>query len=318
MAAVGGIVFAALYSPKSTTISSRQQILSVIPENNIQTEVNTKDSDNDGLPDWEEVLIGTDPRKADTDGDGTSDGAEIKAERNPLVKGPKDKNNGGSTVATAATTTTSSKDETATQALAREVFSDYMSLRKTGGNITPEIQEEIAANIIGRTTFGVSSAKTYTQKDFRIDSSNSADALRAYGNAMGQVILTNAPKNPENELIIIERAVDSQDPKDIAQLNAIITSYQNMLKGFLSVPVPSSAVSLHINILNNFSQVIEVDQGLAKLLKDPVITLAAVKRYQDVATDTGVIFQAVNLYFKLQGIVFGQGEPGYSFAHLVG
>ena len=35
------------------------------------------DSDGDGLPDWYEVLIGTDPLKADTDGDGLSDFEEI-------------------------------------------------------------------------------------------------------------------------------------------------------------------------------------------------------------------------------------------------
>jgi YD repeat-containing protein len=35
------------------------------------------DSDGDGLPDWVEVLIGTDPFNPDTDGDGLSDGDEL-------------------------------------------------------------------------------------------------------------------------------------------------------------------------------------------------------------------------------------------------
>jgi hypothetical protein len=37
-----------------------------------------KDTDKDGLTDWEEVTkYGTDPLKKDTDGDGRSDGDEI-------------------------------------------------------------------------------------------------------------------------------------------------------------------------------------------------------------------------------------------------
>ncbi|HRZ80528.1 MAG TPA: thrombospondin type 3 repeat-containing protein [bacterium] len=43
-----------------------------------------KDSDNDGLSDWEEVEIGTDPFNFDTDGDGTDDGTEIYINTDPL------------------------------------------------------------------------------------------------------------------------------------------------------------------------------------------------------------------------------------------
>ncbi len=49
-----------------------------------------KDSDNDGLLDWEEKVYGTDPNNPDTDGDGTTDGEEIKQHRDPLVAGPND------------------------------------------------------------------------------------------------------------------------------------------------------------------------------------------------------------------------------------
>jgi len=43
------------------------------------------DSDGDGLPDWMELLIGTDPFNPDTDGDGLSDGDEVlKYHTNPL------------------------------------------------------------------------------------------------------------------------------------------------------------------------------------------------------------------------------------------
>jgi len=49
------------------------------------------DSDQDGLTDQEEHMIGTDPEKADTDGDGYSDGKEVESGYNPLKPAPGDK-----------------------------------------------------------------------------------------------------------------------------------------------------------------------------------------------------------------------------------
>ena len=58
--------------------------------NSTSTDVTVRDSDGDGLLDWEERLNGSDPFNADTDGDGTSDGKEVAAGRDPLKKGPDD------------------------------------------------------------------------------------------------------------------------------------------------------------------------------------------------------------------------------------
>ncbi|MFZ5559718.1 MAG: hypothetical protein ACOZAL_02915 [Patescibacteria group bacterium] len=54
-------------------------------------ESENKDTDNDGLKDWEEDLYKTDYLNPDTDGDGYLDGEEINSDHNPLVKGPNDK-----------------------------------------------------------------------------------------------------------------------------------------------------------------------------------------------------------------------------------
>ncbi len=48
------------------------------------TALDGRDTDNDGLADLAEFIIGTDPRKKDTDGDGLMDGAEIDQGLNPL------------------------------------------------------------------------------------------------------------------------------------------------------------------------------------------------------------------------------------------
>jgi hypothetical protein len=53
-------------------------------------ESQNKDTDNDGIRDWEEELLKTDPTNPDTDGDGFLDGEEMNSRHNPLIKAPGD------------------------------------------------------------------------------------------------------------------------------------------------------------------------------------------------------------------------------------
>jgi hypothetical protein len=63
------------------------------------TWTNDADGDRDGLPDWHELILGTNPRNPDTDGDGMLDGWEVFEIMNPLVwNAPTaDQNNNGRT-----------------------------------------------------------------------------------------------------------------------------------------------------------------------------------------------------------------------------
>lgn len=84
--AIGLILFVGIYSKKEAFSNiniwgARETIID--PEN--------KDSDGDGLKDWEEDLYKTDIYNPDTDGDGFLDGEEINSGHNPTVKGPGDK-----------------------------------------------------------------------------------------------------------------------------------------------------------------------------------------------------------------------------------
>ncbi len=59
--------------------------------NDAASQSKIKDSDNDGLADWEEELLGTNPYSSDTDNDGFKDGEEVASGHDPLTPGPNDK-----------------------------------------------------------------------------------------------------------------------------------------------------------------------------------------------------------------------------------
>lgn len=83
---IGGLVFVLKYASKEslTKIKLGGKTIEV-------SEEHFKDSDNDGLRDWEEELYKTDPFNPDTDNDGYLDGEEVDSGHNPLVKAPGDK-----------------------------------------------------------------------------------------------------------------------------------------------------------------------------------------------------------------------------------
>lgn len=79
---IGGVVFVWKYAKKESLLGIKFEK---------RTEESFKDSDNDGLKDWEEELFHTNPLNPDTDGDGYLDGEEVDSGHNPLVKAPGDK-----------------------------------------------------------------------------------------------------------------------------------------------------------------------------------------------------------------------------------
>ncbi len=78
---IGGLVFVLKYSDKDSLLLGKTTKFS---------QEDLKDSDNDGLKDWEEELYKTDPKNPDTDGDGYIDGEEVNSGHSPLVKSPGD------------------------------------------------------------------------------------------------------------------------------------------------------------------------------------------------------------------------------------
>ena len=85
---VPSVPLATTTPPASTLIDSDSDGLTDQEEAILGTNPNLKDTDGDGLDDYQEVQIyKTDPLKADTDGDGHNDGEEVNNGYNPLGTG---------------------------------------------------------------------------------------------------------------------------------------------------------------------------------------------------------------------------------------
>jgi hypothetical protein len=271
-----------------------------------------KDSDNDGLKDWEEVLWKTDPQNSDTDGDGTPDGAEVLAGRDPLKKGPSDMLNSAPKVAVSDSTANPAsvaESQNMTDNLAHDIAVNLGSAEQAG-NLQDVAKNKIIPSLTA-TDSGVS--QKYTPSDIHVATDDTLTTIRRYGNELGSIMQSFANLSSGEELTIVKEALAEQNEGKLADLAAIIGSYDALIKKYLALQVPASAVSLHTEILNLNDTVRQAIDGMSKVFEDPLFGIASVKAYRDTSGFAQLNLKNLQDYFRNHGVIFNKDEAGYVF-----
>ncbi len=269
----------------------------------------SKDTDSDGLYDWEEVLWGTNINKKDTDGDGVNDGEEAKSNRDPLVKGVGDK-----TQESASGTAKNTKVLNNTDKFGRELFSRYIELKQAGESDTPEGKDKIVQAMLQSGSL-VETPKQDTLKSLILlgDSSSLPESqIKEYGNSVGKVFANYSIKS-RNENFIIRDYLANTDETAFAELGRIITSYKNIRAGLLKVPVPSDIAQNHLDLINSINELIFIVEAYKKVETDPIATLQAVGMYQNTSDSFKNTLSSIRDYFLSHSITYNSTEYGKIF-----
>ncbi|MDP3734817.1 MAG: hypothetical protein Q8R39_00085 [bacterium] len=273
-----------------------------------------RDSDSDGLEDWEEILWKTDTHNADTDGDGTNDGAEAGTGRDPTVAGPDDKIKTTSTPAPKGVNEGGSDDGSVTAAVGKELLSKYFVLKQSGGEIDPETAKRLVEDSISGLS-DTRAVRTYSTADIIIAERDSKGAIRDYGNAVGAIVTRYSPTGSEREMVIFTRALQSDKAGEVAKLDPIIVGYRAIRDGALATPVPLSASVLHLRMINAVERYSATLSGLRRLQSDPLVALLSFSAIQKDAEGLLAVLQDVERFFRERGIEYAKGEDGYAFAN---
>lgn len=247
-----------------------------------------KDSDNDGLKDWEEALWKTDPQNPDSDGDGTQDGEEVRADRDPTKPAPND-------ALPKPTLDAQSDAGSFTNSLVEKTLATYSSIQKTGTadpKLFQKANEEMAQDI--RAQLYDPNTRVYELKDIATTDDNSKQRIAEYKNALAKTAATYGDTY-ENEMNVITKALNTSDENELGNLDAAIQAYRNIIKGFLAITVPSTLAQTHLDFINGYSMIIDADEKMKYILKDPLIGLAGVKEYKLYAE------KLVDIVIKLRG-----------------
>lgn len=223
-------------------------------------EIIQKDSNENGIADWEEYLWGLDPYK-----NGSENKEFILAKKKTLAE------NNGSIIADGSQTTTDN------EALSREFFAAIVSLQQTG-SLNDESLGAIS-NSIGNNIQVIEIKDIYTHNMMTIVD-DSSSAKNTYQENLSKLISKYKDADIGNELTFIIQGLNNKDPQALYAAKTVGIAYQQFGKEFIKVPVPGAIATLQLNAANNYEKTGQTINDLTTMLNDPIGGMKAILNYK--------------------------------------
>lgn len=284
----------------------------------------TKDSDNDGLPDWEEALYGTSPNVTDTFHLGMTDGAAV-AKGLIVPKAIADIGVATSTRAVDSTIDytaaglTAPIEGTLTDAFAKKFFTLYLAAKQAnGGNDLSEADTNTIENqALNSLAASITAAPDFkSARDLTISGSGT-DALKAFAADAEAVFKKNASNATTNELVYLQHAVDNTDTTALAHLAAIAKSFRDSAAGLAALPVPQELAAADLALINAMMRISEIDNDFAGVNVDPLTAMLALQQFIQAELTLGEAFGDVGTIYATAGVVVPSGSPGATFVSAI-
>ena len=301
--------------------SSRSQYgtIGILSVNNLNAEIQAeaikniagKDTDGDGLKDWEEALWGSDPHNSDTDGDGTPDSEEVALGRNPIIAGPNDKFD--NTLALKKKEDDNKypeKDLTATDLFAQNLFAEYLSLRGSRERIDDTDKNTMIDSVI-KNALDTKINNQYAISDLNIIEDNSAAALKKYGNDFISTTQLYSRDLTQDETVVFERMLKEENQKDAEYLEKSASAYDSAADKLKQIKIPNNLALIHLNIINNYSIISDALKDMSLTLNDPIRGMNGFAVYLAVLETQKEFFKEIKDYFDKNRIIFNSYDAGY-------
>jgi len=209
--------------------------------------IGVADTNNDGIEDWREEFI---------------------AAGSAIVVAP-------SIAATSSFVATTVTDQVSVQLM--EVL--LQSKTGAGGPVNQ-------VDLINKTTERLATVvqdKLYTQRDILVIP-DSSEAILRYGNSMGRSLLINDIPGSENELDVLNRAVQTGNVKELEKIQPVAAMYRTLRDEALNTPVPETYADEHLVMINVYNALYHNLDDMQLVFNDPAVTLLRINRYRDDVT----------------------------------
>ncbi len=239
-------------------------------EGKVLEELVNKDSDLDGVLDWEEGLFGTDPHKKDTDEDGVADDAEIENLKSQAGK----KEKGGPLLEL------DEKNLTETDKFSREFFSTVATLNQNGV-IDQAVMDQLGTALAQRIQ-NSTPRKIYQLSEIKIIKDDSIKAIQTYGETLINMQSKYAVKHGVTD--VLRKFIVDEENVDVGVLSELdpIISQKNKLKNaMVKMGVPQSIATLHLNVINSLEILVENVRDIQLYDTDVILSLSAISQYEE-------------------------------------
>jgi len=298
-------------------VSSPTQVSASL-ESELLGQIAAKDTDRDGLRDWEEALYGTDIQKSDSRDLGMTDGEAVG--RGLIVPvAPVDIPVASSTPSEFDPSVPVPAPGTLTRALAENLWSAYEVARQRDpdGVISTADIQKITDELFEQLNRSVSTSPDFKKAaDLRTTGTTPED-MKIFARSAEAVFSANTARVSKSEIEYLKDGLEKNDATAYAHIIEISELYRKAAIGLAALPVPANLLETDLQLINAYSRLSKVISDLARAESDPIATMLALKQYPDVVKQMGDAYIYVNTTYKTSGVTFAAGEPGGRFVGLV-
>jgi hypothetical protein len=233
------------FAPATASAASTQALLK---------EYAQKDSDNDGLPDWEESLYGLDPNNAHsfspnmTDGQAVSEGlVKLKFTSSQLTA--------SSTVDTSnLPSAPNAVPGSLTDEFSQNLLAQFVTTsQNSNGQPSDTDITTLAQNAIQTLVQNHALQNKYSLAQINVNGAGS-DALVSYAGAVEAIFEAHTLNDSENEVDYFSDAVQKNDATALPKVAAIGSYYSALAPDLMQGQVPAEAQYAHLEMANSLAR----------------------------------------------------------------
>ena len=254
--------------------------LSKIDPNATVGDIVTKDTNGNGVPDWEEKLWGLDPNVLYTNG--VSNKQLIEEKKRAL----------------GITDTESNEPENDTDKLAREIYALTLALGQS-----EEVDQQTLTRIAAKISESVDTKEPraqYSVKDLKTVPTTTA-SLNAYYTAMTRLAETYADKTSEMEILIA--ALDKGDTSRLPELSEDAQLYSQYAKDMKNIPVPIVLQLQHLKLFNAVAGISTTLPSLTEFDDNAIASLVGIALFRQYSMHLDAATNEIREYLTKYGIL---------------
>ncbi len=271
------------------------------------------DPDGDGIPNWQEALLGTDPNSP------TTNGIPDRTKIDPTTS-TKDTSN-------TPTLYSFSKEEQKNLAeindpnnITGQVAKNQVGLAtylSKDGTVSSDDATAVGENIYTEAS-KLAEAKVYTESDIIFAKTETFASIKTYGNTIATLYLDTMKKVAlPDDLVILSAYLNDKDPKKLALFAAKLEVVTKARDTLLAMAVPKSSSAIHLSAINATEGYRNLLYSFSQVNDDPMRALISAKGSIDIFAKIITLPKEFASYFDSKNVVFTPKESGYLFMQAI-
>ncbi len=187
-------------------------------------------------------------------------------------------------------------ETTLTAQMARDFFSRYLLIAKNGQTVTPDQANKIAQDTLTLPAYTETKGAVYLVTNLHVNPKTDRETAQKYSETLVKSFQNINSKTPIDSLLIVSTAMNANNPDELAKLDPMIADRKKIVSDLLNMEVPANAVTVHLALLNAYSNFLADLEALRVSFSDPIKGFAGIGQYEKNISDLKTALTNINTF----------------------